>query len=64
MAIVTAAARGGGAVIVVDADNPALVPFCERNGFLATGGHDLRLYMKVATARAHLLDSDTSGSSP
>jgi ribosomal protein S18 acetylase RimI-like enzyme len=60
LAIVAAAERGGGAVIVVDADNPGLVPFYERNGFASTGGGDLRLFMKVATARAYLLDSDTS----
>lgn len=60
LAIIAAADRGGGAVIVVDADNLKLVPFYERNGFISTGDSDLRLFMKVATARAYLLDRDTS----
>lgn len=54
LAIVAAADRGGGAVIVVDADNPGLRPFYERNGFAGTGADDLRMYMKVATARSYL----------
>jgi ribosomal protein S18 acetylase RimI-like enzyme len=54
LAIVAAADRGGGAVIVVDADNAGLVPFYQRNGFLPTGADNLRMYMKVATARAYL----------
>lgn len=60
LAIIAAAERGGGAVIVVDADNPGLVPFYQRNGFVPTGGGDLRLFMKVATARAYLLEGDTN----
>lgn len=58
LAIIAAAERGGGAVIVVDADNAGLVPFYERNGFISTGGTDQRLFMKVATARAYLLGND------
>ncbi|HEX8095518.1 N-acetyltransferase [Jatrophihabitans sp.] len=58
LAIIAAAERGGGAVIVVDAGNAGLVPFYERNGFTSTGGTDLRLFMKVATARAYLLQND------
>lgn len=58
LAITAAADRGGGAVIAVDADNPALVPFYERNGFVSTGSNDLRLFMKVATARSYLVDDD------
>jgi ribosomal protein S18 acetylase RimI-like enzyme len=58
LAIVDAADRGGGAVIVVDADNAELMPFYERNGFVPTEGGDLRLFMKVATARAYLRDDD------
>lgn len=53
--IVDAADRGGGAVIVVDPDNAGLVGFYASNGFLPTGGEDLRMYLKVATARTHLV---------
>ena len=56
LAIVAAADRGGGAVIVVDADNARLAPFYERNGFVSTGGGDMRLFVKVATARAYLVN--------
>ncbi|MFJ5955389.1 hypothetical protein ACIQC5_05450 [Paenarthrobacter sp. NPDC092416] len=52
--IVSASALGGGQVIVVDADNPGLVGWYSRHGFGATGGDDLRLYMKVATAKKYL----------
>ncbi len=52
--IVTAADVGGGQIIVVDPDNPRLVDWYAANGFLATGGPSRRMYMKVATARAHL----------
>ena len=45
---------GGGQVIVVDADNAGLVDWYSRHGFKDTGGSDLRLYMKVATARKYL----------
>ncbi len=55
--IVEAASLGGGQVIVVDADNPGLIGWYSRHGFKSTGGNDLRLYMKVATARKYLLDS-------
>ncbi|MCD4852410.1 hypothetical protein LN996_16470 [Arthrobacter sp. AK01] len=55
--IVEAASVGGGQVIVVDADNPGLIGWYSRHGFKSTGGDDLRLYMKVATARKYLLDS-------
>ncbi|MEI2276684.1 hypothetical protein OHC50_04295 [Paenarthrobacter ilicis] len=54
--IVEAASMGGGQVIVVDADNPGLIGWYSRHGFKPTGGSDLRLYMKVATARKYLLD--------
>ncbi|WP_375494045.1 N-acetyltransferase [uncultured Jatrophihabitans sp.] len=54
--VIAAADRGGGAIVVVDADNDGLVPFYERNGFVATGGDDLRLFMKIATARAYLTE--------
>lgn len=45
---------GGGQIIVVDADNPGLVGWYSRHGFKSTGHDDLRLYMKVATARKYL----------
>lgn len=54
LTIVAAADVGGGQIIVVDPDNPRLVDWYAANGFLATGGPGLRMYMKVATARAHL----------
>jgi ribosomal protein S18 acetylase RimI-like enzyme len=53
--IVRVADAGGGKVIVVDADNPALLDFYTRNGFKTTGiEDDLTLYLKLATARATL----------
>ncbi len=54
LTILAAAELGGGQVIVVDPDNAGLVDWYAANGFLSTGGPDLRMYMKVATARAHL----------
>jgi len=45
---------GGGQIIVVDADNPGLIAWYSRLGVKSTGGQDLRLYMKVATARKYL----------
>lgn len=53
--LVEAAGVGGGQVIVVDADNPGLVGWYGRHGFIPTGADDLRLYMKMATARKYLL---------
>jgi hypothetical protein len=55
LVIVGSADRGGGQIIVVDADNAGLVDWYARHGFRPTGGQDLRLYMKVATARRYLL---------
>jgi hypothetical protein len=52
--IMDAAEVGGGQIIVVDADNPGLVDWYARHGFVAPGGANLRLYMKVATARKYL----------
>ena len=52
--IVASAALGGGQIIVVDADNPGLVGWYTSHGFRSTGTDDLRLYMKVATARKYL----------
>ncbi len=53
--IVKVADAGGGKVIVVDADNEALLGFYLRNGFKTTGiDGDLALYLKVSTARAAL----------
>lgn len=53
--IVRVADAGGGKVIVVDADNSALLGFYERNGFKTTGiDGALSLYMKVSTARKAL----------
>jgi hypothetical protein len=49
--IIDASELGGGQIIVVDADNPG---WYARHGFVATGGDDLRLYVKVATARKYL----------
>jgi hypothetical protein len=54
LTIIAAADLGGGQVIVVDPDNAGLVAWYAANGFLSTGGPDLRMYMKVATARAYL----------
>jgi hypothetical protein len=52
--IVDAAEIGGGQLIVVDPDNSGLVGWYAGNGFLRTGGPDLRMYLKLATARAYL----------
>lgn len=52
--IVEAAAAGGGRIIVVDADNESLIPWYTSHGFKPTGVGDLRLYMKVSTARNYL----------
>jgi hypothetical protein len=52
--IVASVDLGGGQIIVVDADNPGLIGWYSRQGFKSTGGQDLRLYMKVATARKYL----------
>lgn len=52
--IIDASELGGGQIIVVDAGSPGLVDWHARHGFVATGGDDLRLYMKVATARKYL----------
>jgi hypothetical protein len=52
--IVASVDLGGGQIIVVNADNPGLTGWYSRHGFKSTGGQDLRLYMKVATARKYL----------
>jgi hypothetical protein len=52
--IVASVDLGGGQIIVVDADNPGLIGWYSRKGFKSTGGQDLRLYVKVATARRYL----------
>lgn len=52
--IVEAAAAGGGRIIVVDADNEGLLPWYISHGFKSAGVGDLRLYMKVSTARNYL----------
>jgi hypothetical protein len=52
--IVASVDLGGGQIIVVDADNPGLIGWYSRQGFKSTGGKDLRLYLKVATARRYL----------
>lgn len=50
--IVGVAEAGGGKVIIVDADNPGLLSFYQRNGFRSTGvDGDLSLYLKISTAR-------------
>jgi hypothetical protein len=54
LTIIAAADLGGGQVIVVDPDNAGLVAWYATNGFISTGGPDLRMYMKIATARAYL----------
>lgn len=54
LTIIAAADIGGGQVIVVDPDNAGLVSWYAANGFRSTGGPDLRMYLKVATARAYL----------
>lgn len=57
--ITAASELAGGQVIVVDADNPGLVDWYVRHGFVSTGGSNLRLYMKVATARKYLGPAQT-----
>ena len=52
--IVASVDLGGGQIIVVHADNPGLIGWYSRQGFKSTGGQDLRLYLKVATAREYL----------
>lgn len=53
--VVEAATIGGGQLIVIDADNENLISFYQGCGFHPTGVEgDLRLYMKVATARARI----------
>ena len=52
--IVASVDLGGGQIIVVDADNPGLIPWYSSQGFKSTGGQNPRLYMKVATARKYL----------
>jgi hypothetical protein len=54
--IVAAAELGGGQIVVVDADNAGLVKWYARQGFRSTGGDDLRMYMKISTARKYLND--------
>lgn len=56
LTIVAAAELGGGQVIVVDPDNADLVAWYISNGFVSTAGPDLRMYMKVATARSYLAE--------
>lgn len=52
--IIRASEIGGGQIIVVDADNAGLLEWYGRHGFAATGRSNLRMYMKVATARKYL----------
>lgn len=52
--IIRASEMGGGQLIVVDAENAGLVEWYGRHGFAATGRSNLRMYMKVATARKYL----------
>jgi len=54
--IVAGADAGGGQIIAVDADHAGLVSWYLRHGFRSTGADELRLYMKVATARQYLQD--------
>ena len=55
LTIIAAADVGGGQIIVVDPDNAGLVQWYAGSGFQPTGGPGLRMYMKLATARSHLL---------
>ncbi|HXC76776.1 MAG TPA: hypothetical protein VNU19_06980 [Candidatus Acidoferrum sp.] len=52
--ILASADLGGGQVIVVDADEAGLLDWYTRHGFRTTGADNLRLYLKVATARRYL----------
>ena len=54
LTMIAAADLGGGQMIVVDPDNAGLVAWYPAKGFHSTGGPDLRMYMKVATARTYL----------
>jgi len=57
---VEASRIGGGQVIVVDADNEGLMPYYRRWGFIpAEGAGQLRLYMKMSTARKYSEDPTT-----
>ncbi|HEY2042124.1 MAG TPA: hypothetical protein VGH11_05550 [Jatrophihabitans sp.] len=51
---IIAAADIGSGQVIVDPDNAGLVTWYAANGFLSTGAPDLRMYMKLATARAYL----------
>jgi hypothetical protein len=57
--ILAAASVSGGRIIIVDADNAELVPFYRAHDFLPTQSHQLRLYMKVSTARKAIATYDT-----
>ena len=48
--IVTNVDLGDGQIIVVDAENTGLIVWLSPQGFKSTGGQELRLYVKVATA--------------
>lgn len=52
--IVRSADQGGGQIIVVNADNARLVDWYKRHGFRSTDERELRLFMKVSTARKYL----------
>ncbi len=52
--IMRSADRGGGQVIVVDAENERVFAWYKEQGFVGTGVDNLRLYMKVSTARKYL----------
>ena len=52
--IVASVDLGGGQIFVVDTGIPGLIAWYSRQGFMSTGGQNLRLYMKVATARKYL----------
>lgn len=58
--LIAASEAYGGQIIVVDADNPALVGWYESHGFQPTGADDLRLFTKVSTARRYLGDGQSS----
>ena len=52
--IVRSADRGAGQVIVVDAENERVFDWYKEQGFVGTGLDNLRLFMKVSTARKYL----------
>ena len=56
--VLAASESGGGRLLVVDADNEALVPWYADHGFLPTGVNPLRLYMKIATVRKYVSEYD------